>query len=75
MHKLTGLKGQYLCSLAATPTITEANSATSYEIEGTSITLTCSSTSGPGTYAWKHCGNPMYVILITFCITETNGTK
>ena len=57
-----------MCSLS-TPTITEGNSATSYEIAGTSITLTCTSTSGSGTYAWKLDGTAMYVILIIFRFT------
>ena len=43
----------------ATPTITEENSAISYEIAGTSITLTCTSTSGSGTYAWKFDGTAL----------------
>ena len=66
-----------ICVLSvATPTITEGSSATSYEIAGgTSITLTCTSTSGSGTYAWKFDGIAMYVILIIFHFTRTNATK
>ena len=44
------------------PTITEASSAESYEIGGPSLTLTCTSTSGSGTYYWKLDGTLMYVI-------------
>ena len=61
------MKTSNICVLSvATPTITEGSSATSYEIAGTSITLTCTSTSGSGTYAWKFDGTAMYVILIIF---------
>ena len=65
-----------ICVLSvATPTITEGGSVTSYEIAGTSITLTCTSTSGSGTYAWKLDGTAMYVILTIVCIAQTNVTK
>ena len=65
-----------ICVLSvATPTITEGSSATSYEIAGTSITLTCTSTSGSGTYAWKFDRTAMYVILIIFHFTRKNATK
>ena len=70
------LKTSSICVLSvATPTITEGSSATSYEIAGTSLTLTCTSTSGSGTYAWKLDGTGMYVILIVFRITKTSVTK
>ena len=48
------------------PTITEPNSATEYTIGGASLTLTCTSTSGSGTYAWKLGGTVVYVTLIIF---------
>ena len=40
----------------ATPAISASNSVTSYEISGTSVTLSCISTSdssGTGTYVWN----------------------
>ena len=59
------LKKLNICVLSvATPTITEGSSATSYEIGGTSLTLTCESTSGSGSYAWKLDGTAMYAIFI-----------
>ena len=51
---------------AATPTITASNSATSYEIGGTAVTLTCKSASdsgGSGAYVWKLASNAVYVLL------------
>ena len=51
----------------ATPAISASNSATSYEISGTSVTLTCSSTSDPsgsGTYEWKLGGQSQYVLSV-----------
>ena len=70
------MKASNICvPSVATPTITEGSSATSYEIAGTSITLTCTSTSGSGTYAWKLDGNAMYVILIMFRFIKTNATN
>ena len=50
----------------ATPAISASNSATSYEIHGASVTLSCVSTSdsdGSGTYVWKHNGKSLYVFL------------
>ena len=50
----------------ATPTISASNGVTSYEISGTSVTLTCESTSdstGSGTYVWELAGITLYVIL------------
>ena len=49
----------------ATPVISASNSATDYEISGTSVTLTCESTSDPsgsGKYLWKLDGNIRYVL-------------
>ena len=48
-----------------TPVISASNSATTYEILGTSVTLTCESTSdstGSGTYQWNLDGQILYVI-------------
>ena len=73
-HHITGLSNICVLSVAP-PTITEGSSATSYEIAGTSITLTCTSTSGSGTYAWKLDGTAMYVILIIFRFIKRNATK
>ena len=50
----------------ATPSISASNSATSYEISGTAVTLTCMSTSdsgGVGVYVWKFGGQIMYALL------------
>ena len=44
-----------------TPTISATNDATSYEIGGTQVTLTCTSTSGSGTCEWKLNGGKMSV--------------
>ena len=49
----------------ATPTISASNGATDYEISGTSVTLTCESTSDPsgsGKYVWKLEGIIQYVL-------------
>ena len=46
----------------ATPTITATDSATSYEIQGTSVTLTCTPIYGNGDYVWKFDNAPMYVV-------------
>ena len=77
MNAKYNLKKSNICVFpVATPTITEANSATSYEIAGTSLTLTCTSMSGSGTYTWKKDGTIMYVILIIVVrIAKTNATK
>ena len=45
----------------ATPNIAATNSAISYEIKGPSVTLTCTSTSGNGSYIWKLDSDVMYV--------------
>ena len=76
LHECINLKKSNICiHPVATPTITEAKAATSYEIGGTSLTLTCTSKSGSGTYAWKKDRTALYVILIIVCITKTNATK
>ena len=52
----------------ATPVITASNSASSYEIRGTTVTLTCISTSdsgGSGIYAWKLDALIVYVFRIS----------
>ena len=59
----------------STPEITELNSAATYEILGTALTLTCTSASGHGTYAWNVNGAPMYVILLIFRITKRKPRK
>ena len=49
----------------ATPQITASDSATSYEISGTAVTLTCTSysdSSGTGAYVWKLGTQAMYVL-------------
>ena len=49
----------------AIPNISASNGATSYEISGTSITLSCVSTSdssGSGVYIWRFNGRNMYVL-------------
>ena len=48
-----------------TPEISGSNSANSYEISGTSITLACmsqSDSSGSGIYEWKLNGQSMYAL-------------
>ena len=48
-----------------TPAISASNSATSYEISGTSVTLSCvsaSDSSGSGAYVWKLGGQKLYVL-------------
>ena len=50
---------------AATPVISASNSATDYEIDGTSVTLSCVSTSdsgGFGAYVWNLGGQSVYVL-------------
>ena len=49
----------------ATPAISASNSVTSYEISGTSVTLSCVSTSdsgGSGSYVWNLGGQSLYVL-------------
>ena len=54
----------YCYTSVATPTISASNGVISYEISGTSVTLTCESTSdstGSGTYVWELDGRTLYV--------------
>ena len=51
--------------------ITASNGATSYELSGPSVTLTCTSTSGRGDYVWKLNNALTYVTIFNLRKTKT----
>ena len=55
----------------ARPVISASNGATSYELSGPSVTLTCTSTSGSGDYVWRLNNELMYVTIFNLRKTKT----